>query len=98
MDAKRGKDGRRRELLPLLTANEKHGRAESTDTDVVFDFTGLHRPGFSDLSLILTARLQSEPSDRVWVRALPRATWDILSALGLDHLFRAIPGTGGRIH
>jgi hypothetical protein len=44
-----------------------------------------------DLSLILTARLQSGPTENVWVRALPWQTGRILKILRLDHLFRAYP-------
>lgn len=58
---------------------------------VVFDFTGLERPDVGDLSLILTARLQSGPADQVWVRSLPAQTERILRMLKLDHLFRAYP-------
>ncbi|MEQ1857693.1 MAG: hypothetical protein ABL963_14665 [Longimicrobiales bacterium] len=58
---------------------------------VVFDFTGLERPDVGDLSWILTARLQSAPTDSVWVRSLPEQTERILRALKLDHLFRAYP-------
>ena len=58
---------------------------------VVFDFTGLDRPDVGDLSLILTARLQSDPSESVWVRSLPSQTERILRILRLDHLFRAYP-------
>lgn len=66
-------------------------------TDVVFDFTGLRRPDVRDLGLILTARLQSAPGDRVWVRALPYQTWSLLHALGVDHLFRVYPHAEGAI-
>jgi hypothetical protein len=65
---------------------------------VVFDFTGLERPDVGDLSLILTARLQSAPSDHVWVRSLPRETARILQALRLDHLFRLYPNDSERLH
>ena len=58
---------------------------------VVFDFSGLERPNVGDLSLILTARLQCEPGDSVWVRALPWQTARILEVLRLDHLFRRYP-------
>jgi hypothetical protein len=58
---------------------------------VVFDFTGLERPGVGDLALILTARLQSAPTDSVWVRSLPEQTERILRILKLDHLFRTYP-------
>jgi len=66
-----------------------------TETDIVFDFTGLHRPALTDLALILTARMHSEPESRVWVRALPHGTWNVLQALGLDHLFHVYPGPDG---
>ncbi len=58
---------------------------------VVFDFTGLEQPDVCDLSLILTARLQSAPTDSVWVRSLPWQTARILRVLRLDHLFRQYP-------
>lgn len=84
-----GRDERRRDArLGLVVRTE----AREPENDIVFDFTGLHRPDLTDLALILTARLQSMPADRVWVRALPPGTWGILEALGLDHLFRFYPG------
>ena len=58
---------------------------------VVFDFTGLDQPDVCDLSLILTARLQSAPTDNVWVRSLPWQTARILKILRLEHLFRVYP-------
>ena len=62
--------------------------------ELVFDFTGLERQGLCDLALILTARLQADPEERVWVRALPDATWTVLCGLGLDHLFHVLPRAG----
>ena len=35
---------------------------------------------------------KTSPGDRVWVRALPYATWALLEALGVDHLFHVYPG------
>ena len=67
---------------------DREGRGES---HVVFDFTGLDSPNVGDLSLILTARLQSGPTGHVWVRALPWQTERILKILRLDHMFRAYP-------
>lgn len=94
-------DGRGDARLGLLTGSE----AQSSDrqnhrpeTDVVFDFTGLHRPDLQDLSLILTARLQAPTGDRVWVRALPYVTWNVLHALGLDHMFRIFPGPSDQMN
>lgn len=81
------RDERRRDAGLALVV-----RAEPPEADIVFDFTGLHRPALTDLALILTARLHSHPSDRVWVRALPNGTWYVLQALGLDHLFHVYPG------
>ena len=78
-------DGRRlRERL-----QERTEAPESSH--VVFDFSGLERPNVGDLSLILTARLQCEPGDSVWVRSLPCQTARILAVLRLDHLFRRYP-------
>jgi anti-anti-sigma regulatory factor len=65
--------------------------AERPSGHVVFDFTGLDQPDVCDLSLILTARLQSAPDASVWVRSLPSQTARILRVLRLDHLFRAYP-------
>lgn len=67
-------------------------------THVVFDFTGLDRPNVADLSLILTARLQSAPGDSVWVRSLPWQTARILEVLKLDHLFRHYPEGDGELN
>ena len=77
----------------LLTGSDRSGsRAlDSDETDVVFDFTGLHQLDLCDLAMVLTARLQASPGDRVWVRALPPSTWVVLRALGLDHLFHRYP-------
>ncbi len=61
------------------------------DSHIVFDFTGLERPDVCDLSLILTARLLSAPTDSVWVRSLPWQTARVLRILRLDHLFRQYP-------
>jgi hypothetical protein len=83
------RDERRRDAGLALVVRAD---APEPETDIVFDFTGLHRPALTDLALILTARLHSEPDDRVWVRAVPRGTWNVLQALGLDHLFHVYPG------
>ncbi|MEX2048392.1 MAG: hypothetical protein WEB90_02325 [Gemmatimonadota bacterium] len=71
---------------------------ESRPEHVVFDFTGLERPDVVDLAMILTARLQSAPTDQVWVRSLPPETARILRALKLDHLFRRYPKGSDRLH
>ncbi len=70
--------------------------AEKPNEDhVVFDFTGLEQANVADLSLILTARLQSAPTDSVWVRSLPWRTAQVLKFLRLDHLFRHYPEAEG---
>jgi hypothetical protein len=76
------------------SGSEFQGRPEH----VVFDFTGLERPDVVDLALILTARLQSAPTDQVWVRSLPQETARILRILKLDHLFRRYPKGSDRLH
>jgi hypothetical protein len=65
---------------------------------VVFDFTGLEQANVGDLSLILTARLQSAPTDSVWVRSLPWRTAQVLRFLRLDHLFRHYPESEGQLN
>ena len=82
----------------------ENGRDGSSTKDrdstghVVFDFTGLDQPDVGDLSLILTARLRSAPTDQVWVRSLPGQTARILRALRLDHLFRPYPKGSEQLH
>lgn len=71
-----------------LTSRPEPARAQ---THVVFDFTGLERPDVCDLALILTARLNADPEEHVWLRALPWQTARVLQALRLDHLFLEYP-------
>jgi len=85
-------DGRKLKVR-VLTESEAGERSHEPEADLVFDFEGLHRPDVRDLALILTARLEAGPGDRVWVRALPQSTWTVLRALGLAHLFLIYPGT-----
>lgn len=87
-----GRDGPRLRLQEGSEAGE--ARRDGIEDELVFDFTGLRRPELRDLSFVLTARLQNDPDDRVWVRALPNSTWQVLQALGLDHLFFAYPRAG----
>jgi hypothetical protein len=61
------------------------------ESHVVFDFAGLEQANVGDLSLILTARLLSAPTDSVWVRSIPWRTAEVLRILRLDHLFRHYP-------
>ncbi len=70
---------------------EQQQNAVDSDAHVVFDFTGLHTPAVSDLALVLTARLQTPPSESVWAREIHPRTAEILRALRLDHMFPRYP-------
>jgi hypothetical protein len=85
----RREDERRKELR--MQARETEPERAPEEGHVVFDFTGLERPDVCDLALILTARLNAEATDSVWVRALPLQTARVLEAMRLDHLFRHYP-------
>lgn len=91
---RRDEKGKPPELQPRLPEAEE----DAVDSHVVFDFTGLEEPDVCDLSLILTARLQSAASDSVWVRSLPWQTARVLRILRLDHLFRAYPTAGDELN
>ena len=77
---------------------EATSAGEAVEGHVVFDFTGLDRANVGDLSLILTARLQSDPTESVWVRSLPWHTAQVLKYLKLDHLFRHYPEGDGQLN
>ena len=85
----RREDERMKELR--MQARETEPERVPEEGHLVFDFTGLERPDVCDLALILTARLNAESTDSVWVRALPLQTARVLEALRLDHLFRHYP-------
>lgn len=93
-----GREGGRREarlaLVPVSEAREWAADDAGTGNDLVFDFTGEYGLDLTDLALVLTARLQAGPEGRVWVRHIPDETWNVLQALGLDHLFHVYPGPG----
>ena len=82
-------------VMPAKAERESQGDRE---TDLVFDFSGLHPLELADLALVLTARLSTAPGDRVWVRALPQGAWRVLRTLGLDHLFRFYPVPGNDLN
>lgn len=91
-DGRDGRSGRGPEVrLAPRDADEAPVSKKVRDEDLVFDFAGLKRPDVSDLALILTARLLPGLAERVWARALPQATWMVLGALGVDHLFHRYP-------
>ena len=95
-DEKNTTDKRGRGLRTASHTTEQGQEVASSDTHVVFDFTGLHKPEVSDLALILTARLLTPPHESVWVRAIHPKTARVLRALGLDHLFRSYPASDER--
>jgi len=74
------------------------GKPGRSPEHVVFNFAGLGQPNLGDLSLIITARLQSAPQDYVWVRSLPSRTARIIELLHLAHLFRPYPRGSERLH
>ena len=90
-DRKDSGEIRSRALTTERRATDDRTDVTSSDTHVVFDFTGLHKPNVADLALILTARLLTPPHESVWVRAIHPKTARVLRALGLDHLFRSYP-------
>jgi len=97
-----GRD-RREDVTTRRLRLQERAEAEPTEEagtkeEFVFDFTGLHQPDLTDLSLILTARLQADAGDRVWVRALPLGTWRTLHALNLHHLFQPYPVANGGVN
>ncbi|MGB0544088.1 MAG: hypothetical protein ACPGPI_10245 [Longimicrobiales bacterium] len=65
---------------------------------VVFDLSGTVKANVEDIALILTARLQSPPTDSVWVHSMPSRTAEILRYLRLQHLFRLVPETEGDLN
>lgn len=86
-------DGQR--LQEALRHQADESQAEG---HVVFDFAGLEQANVGDLSLILTARLLSAPTDSVWVRSIPSRTAEVLRILRLDHLFRQYPEGGEQMN
>jgi len=92
-----GREGRRREarleLLTLTAAKGEAGRPATRNTDLIFDFSR-RELRFTDLALVLTARLRAGPGGTVRVKEIPWETWDLLRALGLDHLFLVVPEAG----
>ena len=84
-----GKHTRGPRIASVITEQRKN--AVDSDAHVVFDFTGLNKPAVSDLALVLTARLQTPPSESVWARKIHPRTAEILRALRLDHMFPRYP-------
>ena len=85
-----------RRQLELHVVSEE-ARDDSRE-HVVFDLSGTGNANIEDISLILTARLQSAPADHVWVHSIPSRTAQILRFLRLEHLFRLVPENDGELH
>ncbi|MBW3533948.1 MAG: STAS domain-containing protein [Gemmatimonadetes bacterium] len=63
--------------------------------DVVIDFTDSAPVDLGGLTLLLTAQQMAQETDRkVWLRALPHRTWQLLYALGLEDCFELFPAGG----
>lgn len=63
--------------------------------DVVIDFTDSAPVDLGTLTLLLTAQQMAQETDRrVWLRALPHRTWQLLHALGLEGCFELFPAGG----
>ena len=85
-------DEKRRRRLELQVREREEPEEPN---HIVFDFEGIRRPAAAELSMILTARLASEPGDSFWVRSISWETERILEVLHLDHLFRRYPEAEG---
>lgn len=90
-DEKKRADELRKELV-------SHADESIVEEHVVFDLSGTEQANVEDLSMILTARLMSAPTDNVWVRSIPQRTARILEYLRLDHLFRHYPEGEGPLN
>lgn len=80
---------------------DRHAGSAAGDPewDLVFDFAGKKTPDLGGLTLLLTARMLADRNDRkVWVRALPDRTWQLLHAMGLDHMFELFPNSLNRLN
>ena len=82
--------------LELRVVREE-ARENSTE-HVVFDLSGTEKANIEDIALILTARLQSAPTDSVWAHSIPSRTAQILRYLRLEHLFRLVPEGEGELN
>lgn len=80
-----------------LHALEEEAR-ENTGNHVVFDLSGTEKANVEDIAMILTARLQSAPTNQVWVHSIPSRTALILKSLRLEHLFRLVPENAGELN
>lgn len=85
-----------RKQLELRVVSEE--AREHKHEHVVFDLSGTEKANVEDIALILTARLQSAPTDSVWVHSMPHRTAQILKYLRLEHLFRHVPDNDGELN
>ena len=85
-----------RKQLELHVVSEE--ARENTSEHVVFDLSGTEKANVEDIAMILTARLQSAPTNHVWVHSIPSRTAQILKYLRLEHLFRLVPDNEGELN
>jgi len=85
-----------RTQLELHTLEEEAG--ENSIDPVVFDLSGTEKANVEDIAMILTARLQSAPTNQVWMHSIPSRTAHILKSLRLEHLFRLVPDNAGELN
>ena len=66
-----------------------------TDSDLIFDFTGIQTLDVRSLSLLLTAQqVADRDGSTVWVAGLPERVWSVFRAMGLDDFFKEFPEEG----
>ena len=82
--------------LKVGLGNKEAG--EHRGEQVVFDLSGTVKANVEDIALLLTARLQSPPTDSVWVHSMPSRTAEILRHLRLQHLFSLVPDIEGDLN
>ncbi len=81
--------------LQVALASVAETQAGPAETDLIFDFTGIHTLDVKSLSLLLTAQqVADRDGNTVWVAGLPERVWSVFRAMGLDDFFREFPGRG----
>ena len=81
--------------LEMTLASVEGTRTGPAETDLVFDFTGIHTLDVRSLSLLLTAQqVADRDGSTVWVAGLPERIWSVFRAMGLDDFFREFPEEG----
>ena len=82
--------------LQMALTSVEESQAGPTETDLIFDFTGIHTLDVQSLSLLLTAQQVADADgSTVWVAGLPERVWSVFRAMGLDDFFREFPDEDG---